>query len=490
MDTISEKKKTNEQNLAAWRSQEKLAHELLQKAGELRFDRSIELVLFRKDVYDSKPSNLISNHDLASNFGDTAIDINDTMAIVDEILNNTDLQQAKIDIGTLAMEWKKAAGSKESLSEFVHSRLRNVSSTDASRIHPKDVVLYGFGRIGRLVARRLIDQTGRGEQLRLKAIVIRPQMKDRKLDAEKRAALLSSDSVHGDFGGSVQVNEDGSELIVNGNSIKLIYASHPEEIDYHDYGINDALVIDNTGIFRDREALSIHLRPGIKQVMLTAPGKKIPNIVFGVNHLDLDPEKDNIVCAASCTTNAIVPVIKLLDDEFKIIRGHVETIHSYTSDQNLLDNFHKKPRRGRAAAINMVITTTGAAEAISAVLPYLDGKITGNSVRVPTPNVSLAIINLSLENATDKSQLNKLLRKASLAGPLADQIQFSNSEEYVSTNAIGMTSACVVDGPSTIVSNDGKTVTIYAWYDNEYGYTCQVVRLAKHVGKVRRLTYY
>lgn len=482
--------KSLDNNLAEWRTQEKQAYELLQKAGDLRFDRSVELVIFRKDVYDSKPSQLLNYHKLASNFSNTtSIDINDTLGIVDVILKTVDLAQAKIDIGTLALEWKEEAAPGQTLEDFIHSRLM-ANSHERTALQPKDVVLYGFGRIGRLVARRLIGQTGKGEQLRLKAIVIRPQMKDRKQDAEKRAALLSSDSVHGDFGGSVYINDDGSEMVINGNRVKLIYASRPEEIDYTEYGIKDALIIDNTGVFRDKEALATHLRPGASQVMLTAPGKKIPNIVFGVNHEDLDPDKEQIMCAASCTTNAIVPVIKLLDDNFGIIRGHVETIHSYTSDQNLLDNFHKKPRRGRAAAINMVITSTGAAEAISAVLPYLDGKITGNAVRVPTPNVSLAIINLSIENNTTKEELNKILKDASQAGPLADQIQFSNSEEYVSSNAIGMTSACVVDGPSTIVSNDGKTVTIYAWYDNEYGYTCQVVRLAKHIGKVRRATYY
>lgn len=193
------------------------------------------------------------------------------------------------------------------------------NSHERTALQPKDVVLYGFGRIGRLVARRLIGQTGKGEQLRLKAIVIRPQMKGQKTRCRKRAALLSSDSVHGDFGGSVYINDDGSEMVINGNRVKLIYASRPEEIDYTEYGIKDALIIDNTGVFRDKEALATDLRPGASQVMLTAPGKKIPNIVFGVNHEDLDPDKEQIMCAASCTTNAIVPVIKLLDDNFGII---------------------------------------------------------------------------------------------------------------------------------------------------------------------------
>lgn len=483
-------KERNEHTLTEWRNKEMLALDLLQKAGELRFDRSVELVLFRKDIYDTRPSELLNLHQNAANFGDTEVTIEDTIAITNELVAIPDLRQARLDIGTLALQWKNNKDKYNSLGEFIGERLKTAQGAQSDDIRPRDVILYGFGRIGRLVARRLVSQTGRGEQLRLKAIVIRPQMKDRKLDAEKRAALLRTDSVHGEFAGSVKVSDDGNELIINGNRILLIYAGNPSEIDYSALGINNALVIDNTGVFRTKEDLEQHLRPGVDHVILTAPGKKIPNIVYGVNHESIDFNNDKVLCGASCTTNAIVPPIKVLDDAFGIQKGHVETIHSYTSDQNLLDNFHKKPRRGRAAAINMVITSTGAAEAITAVLPYLDGKITGNAVRVPTPNVSLAIINVSFEKPTSVDEVNNLLKQASLSGPLAEQIGFSNDPEYVSTNGVGMTTACVIDGPSTIVSNDGKTVTVYAWYDNEFGYTCQVVRVAKHVGQVRRKTYY
>ncbi len=483
-------KERNEHTLTEWRNKEMLALDLLQKAGELRFDRSVELVLFRKDIYDTRPSELLNLHQNAANFGDTEVTIEDTIAITNELVAIPDLRQARLDIGTLALQWKNNKDKYNSLGEFIGERLKTAQGAQSDDIRPRDVILYGFGRIGRLVARRLVSQTGRGEQLRLKAIVIRPQMKDRKQDAEKRAALLRTDSVHGEFAGSVKVSDDGNELIINGNRILLIYAGNPSEIDYTALGINNALVIDNTGVFRTKEDLEQHLRPGVDHVILTAPGKKIPNIVYGVNHESIDFNNDKVLCGASCTTNAIVPPIKVLDDAFGIQKGHVETIHSYTSDQNLLDNFHKKPRRGRAAAINMVITSTGAAEAITAVLPYLDGKITGNAVRVPTPNVSLAIINVSFEKPTSVDEVNNLLKQASLSGPLAEQIGFSNDPEYVSTNGVGMTTACVIDGPSTIVSNDGKTVTVYAWYDNEFGYTCQVVRVAKHVGQVRRKTYY
>ena len=483
-------KERNEHTLTEWRNKEMQALDLLQKAGELRFDRSVELVLFRKDIYDTRPSELLNLHQNAANYGETEVTIEDTVAITNELVAMEDLRQARLDIGSLALEWKNNKEKYSSLGEFIGARLKTAQGAQSENIMPRDVILYGFGRIGRLVARRLVSQTGRGEQLRLKAIVIRPQMKDRKQDAEKRAALLRTDSVHGEFAGSVRVSDDGSELIINGNRVLLIYASYPSEIDYSALGINNALVIDNTGVFRTKEDLEQHLRPGVDHVILTAPGKKIPNIVYGVNHESIDFNNDKVLCGASCTTNTIIPPIKILDDAFGIEKGHVETIHSYTSDQNLLDNFHKKPRRGRAAAINMVITSTGAAEAITAVLPYLDGKITGNAVRVPTPNVSLAIINVSFGRPTTVDEVNNLLKQASLSGPLAEQIGFSNDPEYVSTNGVGMTTACVIDGPSTIVSNDGKTVTVYAWYDNEFGYTCQVVRVAKHVGQVRRKTYY
>ena len=279
-------------------------------------------------------------------------------------------------------------------------------------------------------------------------------------------------------------------MIINGNRIQMIYAGSPEDIDYTKYGIHDGLVIDNTGVFRNKEELSRHLRPGISRVMLTAPGDDISNIVYGVNHEELDLENEKVLSAASCTTNAIVPIIKVVDTKLGIEKGHIETVHSYTSDQNLLDNFHKKPRRGRGAATNMVLTSTGAAKAVTKVFPHMKGKLTGNAVRVPTPNVSLVILNLTLSVATDVKAINAMLKDAALNGKLVEQIQYSTSTEFVSSHAVGLFATCVFDAPSTIVSEDGKTVTLYAWYDNEFGYSCQVVRLAKHVANVRRAVYY
>jgi len=429
-------------------------------------------------------------HLFASNYVNTPITIDTTLAIAKTIQSLEDIGPCILDIGKMAVNWMKDPHQDSELNDFVGNQLLGFNSNGKASVKAKDVVLYGFGRIGRLLARRIVEQTGRGEQLRLRAIVIRPQMKDFKSEAKKRAALLMTDSVHGDFRGTVIVADDGMSLTINGNKVLLIYAKDPSEIDYTTYGIKDALVLDNTGVWRDGTALQAHLRPGISKAMLTAPGKGMPNIVYGVNHDILDLESDRVFCAASCTTNAIVPILKVMDDRFGIAKGHIETVHSYTSDQNLLDNFHKKARRGRSAPLNMVLTSTGAAEAVESVMPHMKGKLTGNAVRVPTPNVSLAIISLSIDKATTKDELNHVLKEASLHGPLVEQIHYSTSEEYVSSDAVGMTSACVLDAPSTIVSTDGQNIILYAWYDNEYGYTCQVVRVAKHAAEVRRKAYF
>ena len=488
-DTSTLQKRT-ESALQDWREKEKIALDLLHIVGDLRFDKSIELVFFRKDIYDTRPSELISLHEIAKNYHDEPIPVDLSLKIAQAIDSISNLSPAKIDIGKLSVEWLKSKSFKTTAYEFVFNKLNEISEEDNDEFESKDVILYGLGRIGRLAARRLIETTGRGSQLRLKAIVVRKKMKTAAEELEKRAALLKTDSVHGDFKGVVKVDADNQELVINGNRVKIIFAGQPSDIDYREYGLNDAMVIDNTGVWRDKEALSVHLRPGVSQVMLTAPGKGIPNIVYGVNQKDLDVEKDKIFCAASCTTNAIVPPLKVLDDAFGIERGHIETIHAYTNDQNLLDNFHKKPRRGRSAPINMVLTSTGAAKAVGIVLPHLGKNLTGNAVRVPVPDGSLAILNLSLKKATNAYKLNEALKKAAYNGALVEQLHFSTSTEFASTNIVGSSSASVIDSPSTIVSNDGKNATVYAWYDNEYGYTCQVIRLAKYAAKVRRKRYY
>lgn len=475
-------------SLKKWRKKEKKALELLRIVGELRFDKAIELILFRRDIYDARPSEVINHHLYAENYVDTPISIEMSLSIA-EIIAKLDLQPARIDIGKLAVNWQNEPGYTADLYKFVRRELESFLGNNADSIQPKDVVLYGFGRIGRLLTRRLVAQTGEGRQLRLKAIVIRPKLSVSE-ELKKRANLLKTDSVHGTFHGTVLIDEENQEFIVNGNRIKVIFAKNPADIDYTEYGIDNALILDNTGVWRTQETMQEHLRPGIDKVLLTAPGKNVPNIVYGVNHKEFDLDEENLFSAASCTTNAVVPILKLINDKFTIQSGHIESIHSYTNSQNLLDNFHKKPRRGRSAAINMVLTTTGAAKASALALPELAGKLTANAVRIPTPNVSLAIMNLELSSSVTIEEVNQVVKKASTDGDLMEQIFYSTNEDFVSSDAIGTTTPSVYDAPSTLVSNDGKRVTLYVWYDNEYGYTCQVVRLAKYAAKVIRHTYY
>jgi len=323
----------------------------------------------------------------------------------------------------------------------------------------------------------------------LRAIVTRGTIDATVL--EKRASLLQYDSVHGDFPGTVRFDLENKALIINGTTVHIISANAPEDIDYTAYGIEDALIIDNTGAFRDKEALSRHLVPkGASKVLLTAPGKGVPNIVHGVNHLENNPKELDIFSAASCTTNAITPVLKAIEDSFGVVQGHLETIHAYTNDQNLVDNMHKKYRRGRAAALNMVITETGAGSAVSKALPSFEGKLTSNAIRVPVPNGSLAILKLELETETSKDGINATMKKYALEGDLVEQIKYSLNNELVSSDIVGSSAPSIFDSHATIVAKDGKNVVLYVWYDNEYGYSHQVIRLAKHIAEVRRYTYY
>jgi glyceraldehyde 3-phosphate dehydrogenase len=399
-----------------------------------------------------------------------------------------DLAPAKLDIGKLSSEWLAEQDNFESKLAFLHAKLNGIGVSAENKIEPRDVILYGFGRIGRLAARELIKQAGKGQQLRLRAIVTRGSS---DADIVKRASLLRNDSVHGAFRGSVIEDLEHKTLNINGQIVQMIDAANPEDIDYTQYGINNALVIDNTGVFTNREALSRHLKAkGVSKVLLTAPGKEIPNIVYGINQGELDVENETIFSAASCTTNAISPILKVVNDKYGVVKGHIETVHAYTNDQNLLDNMHKKPRRGRSAAINMVITSTGAGSAVTKVIPDMKDKLTANAVRVPTPNGSLAILSLELNTTTSIGEINALIREASLNGDLVNQIYYSYDPELVSSDIIGNTCCSVFDSHATIVSNDGKNVVLYAWYDNEFGYTKQVIRLAKHVTKVQRRIYY
>ena len=460
----------------------KTTTEFINIVHDLWYDKSIELVLFRNSLIDKRASEVLNLVSYSKKFVNKPISITDILEISQHI-SNLDLPPSKLDIGKLVY----VCYSKENTDKktFIHNQLSEIKNTKTQT--PKDVILYGFGRIGRLLTRELMVQIGAGSQLRLRAIVTRGEINQSVL--EKRASLLRIDSVHGNFLGTVEINTEKNALIINGTTVYMISASKPEDIDYTKYQINDALVIDNTGAFRDFEELNRHLiSNGASKVLLTAPGKGIPNIVHGVNHKNHKPELNNIYSAASCTTNAITPVLKVIEDEFGIKKGHIETIHAYTNDQNLVDNMHSKHRRGRAAALNMVITETGAAKAVSKVLPILKGKLTSNAVRVPVPNGSLAILNLQLHKSTTKERFNSIMKKHALDGDLVEQIKYSINKELVSSDIVGTTAPSIFDSEATITDNE--TVVLYVWYDNEYGYTHQVIRLAKYISDVRRYTYY
>ncbi len=493
LDEIKDKKTINfkdhyENGLADWIQQEKAAIELIHVTGSLWFDKSVELVLFRKQLVDRSASEILNLHQYAKQVVKNPINVLDTLMLAKE-LNRLDLAPSRIDIGRLGTEWIQEKGKFLNVEDFVGKKLSDFIGKEKRVIIPKDVILYGFGRIGRLVMRELIAQAGKGEQLRLRAIVTRS---DSDEDIIKRADLLRNDSVHGAFLGTVIEDFNNKTLVVNGHSVHMIAAIDPGKIDYTKYGIHNALVIDNTGIARDREGLSQHLNSkGVSQVLLTAPGKgDIPNVVYGVNEESFDHKNEKIFSAASCTTNAIVPVLAVIEKSLGIERGHIETIHSYTNDQNLLDNYHKKYRRGRSAPLNMVITETGADKAVAKVLPKLAGKLTGNAVRVPTPDVSLAILNLTVKKETSKDGVNEILRNSAFHGNLVEQIEYSVSNELVSSDLIGNPCASIIDSPATIVSKDNKSMVLYIWYDNEYGYSRQVIRYAKYIADVIRLRYY
>jgi len=474
-----------EKELNEYIAQEKAAVELINSVRNLMYGNSVELVFFRNHLLNASIAEVLRIRD----YGEKVIGKSVTIFICAELaaeLLKLDIAPSKIDIGKLAFEWIQEVENYSSQSEFLNVKLTGFFGK-GNNIKPKDVVLYGFGRIGRLAARELIKQAGKGEQLRLRAIVTRNNSDEQII---KRAALLRNDSVHGAFEGTVVEDLANKSIIVNGQNIKMIEAKQPEDIDYTTYGIENALVIDNTGVFKDKEALSRHLVNGASKVILTAPGSGVSNIVYGINEGELDIDNDTIYSAASCTTNAISPIIKVVNDTFGIAKGHVETIHAYTNDQNLLDNFHKKPRRGRSAAINMVITSTGAGKAVTKVMPEMADKLTANAVRVPTPNGSLAVMNLELDKEVTTEELNNAIKKEALEGKLVNQIHFSVDEELVSSDIVGNTCCSVFDSPATIVSKNGKNVVLYTWYDNEFGYTKQVIRLAKYVAKVRRLIYY
>lgn len=466
-----------------WTSKIAVAEELVPLIGRLYRDNGIVLSIHGRSLLNLSPIDIVRIHRFARHVDGEALDIVFTAHLV-RAIESIAPGPASIDVARM----KRAIGASQSttIEAFVATELADIANR-RSEILPvgRDVVLYGFGRIGRLVARILLARSADVGGLRLRAIVVR---QGGPKDLVKRASLLRRDSVHGPFNGSITVDESTNRIIANGTSIQVIYANDPAAIDYTEFGITNAVVVDNTGRWRDEAGLSQHLdAAGIGRVLLTAPGKgSLKNVVYGINDSEISDD-DLIVTAASCTTNAITPVLKVINDQYGMSYGHVETVHSFTNDQNLIDNFHSGDRRGRSAVLNLVITETGAASAVAKALPELAGKLTGNAIRVPTPDVSMAILNLTLDRAVDKAELNAFLRDASLNSSLRHQIDYIESAEVVSTDFLGSRRAGIVDGLATITS--GNHAVVYVWYDNEYGYSHQVVRVLEKMGGVTRPSF-
>ncbi|MCC5855091.1 MAG: glyceraldehyde-3-phosphate dehydrogenase [Idiomarina sp.] len=474
----------NDRTLQSWEERQEYAELMQPLIGRLYRTKGVEILVYGRSLIAGSTIDIIKAHRLVRQHEGEKLRLRESFPFL-EALSKIDISSARVDIGKLAFGYlhKGKKQGNETIEQYLERELADaIGRTDDQE--PQDVVLYGFGRIGRLLARLMIERNGRTNKLRLRAIVVRGGKGN---DLEKRASLLRRDSVHGPFNGSITVDHENNAIKANGTRIQVIYANSPDEIDYTAYGIKDAIIVDNTGIWKDEEGLGLHLKSkGTKKVLLTAPAKgAIKNIVHGVNDKDITAD-DLILSAASCTTNAITPVLKAMNDRFGIRNGHVETVHAYTNDQNLIDNFHKADRRGRSAPLNMVLTETGAAKAVAKALPELAGLLTGNAIRVPTPNVSMAIMNLNLKEATDKESLNNFLREAALFSELQNQIDYTASTEIVSSDLVGSRYAGIVDSQATIV--DGDRAVLYVWYDNEFGYSCQVLRCVQDMAGFKVLT--
>ncbi len=469
-----------EQYQKSWQERQEYAENMLPIIGRLYRNKGIEVVIYGRPLVAATTIDIIKAHKSVERFEGQKLRLRESFPVL-EAISKMNLAPGRVDLGKLAYAFLyKNNAEGVTLEQYLAQELADILD-HSDDVTPVDVVLYGFGRIGRLLARLMLERSGPSSKLRLKAIVVRG---GKQGDLEKRASLLRRDSIHGPFNGSITVDQENQGIKANGTFIKVIYASSPEQVDYTQYGIDNALIVDNTGIFKDDQELSIHFKSkGAAKVLLTAPAKgAVPNIVYGVNqHMITSDHK--IISAASCTTNAITPVLKALQDEFGIRNGHVETVHSYTNDQNLIDNFHKAERRGRAAPLNMVLTSTGAASAVAKALPELKGKLTGNAIRVPTPNVSMAILSLNLNRETNKEEMNSFLQHTSLFSELQDQIDFTSSTEIVSSDLVGSRYAGVVDSQATIV--DGDRCVLYVWYDNEFGYSVQVTRVMNEMAGIK-----
>lgn len=327
------------------------------------------------------------------------------------------------------------------------------------------LAINGFGRIGRLVFRTALER----EDIELVAV-------NDLTDAAMLAHLLKYDSVHGTLPNKVTSEDDC--IVVDGKKVRVYAEKDPANLPWESLDVD--IVVESTGIFRDTDSAGKHLEAGAKRVIVSSPGKNMSTFVMGVNHTDYDPKKDFVMSNASCTTNCLAPVAKVLDEKFGIKRGMMTTIHSYTNDQKILDLPHSDYRRARAAGQSMIPTTTGAASAVAKVLPNLKGKLDGMAIRVPTPNVSLVDLVAELNQETTVEELNAVLKEAS-ENELHGILDYS-TVPLVSIDYNGVTSSSTVDSLSTMIL-EGNLVKVLAWYDNEAGYSTRVVDLAEYIAK-------
>src|SRR3954453_2933221 len=351
-----------------------------------------------------------------------------------------------------------------------------MASTDGALTSTGDrmairVGINGFGRIGRNVVRAA--KAMKASELEFVAV-------NDLTDTKTLAHLLKYDSVHGRYPG--EVSAQGDALGVDGKTVRVLSEKDPGRLPWKDLGVE--VVLESTGRFTDRDQAALHLAGGARKVIISAPAKKEDiTIVYGVNHESYDPAKHHIISNASCTTNCLVPVVKVILDRFGFVNGFMATVHSYTNDQQILDLPHKDLRRARAAALSIIPTTTGAAKATALVLPQVKGRIDGVSLRVPTPDVSVVALTCVVEKATTADEVNGAFREAAKTGPLKDVLVVSD-EPLVSSDYIGSLQSSTVDALSTNVVN-GTLVNVTSWYDNEMGYSARCVDLLRYIGNTR-----
>jgi glyceraldehyde 3-phosphate dehydrogenase len=333
--------------------------------------------------------------------------------------------------------------------------------------------INGVGRIGRTILRAYFSKIAQGQDTNIEVVAI-----NNPGDIKPYIHLIKHDSLHGKLKGDFSFDEANREISYLGRKIKFYDKKNPEEIEWSAHGTQ--VVIDATGVFKDKEKLGLHMRGTVKKVIMCAPGKDLDGtFVMGINVDKYDSSKHHIISNASCTTNCLAPIVKVLHENFGIVNGLMTTVHAYTSDQNILDNSHTDLRRARAAAMSMIPTSTGAAKALGEVIPEMLGKLDGYAVRVPTPDVSMVDLTVTLEKKATKAEINEAMKKASQAN-LKGILGYTD-EELVSIDFLGATESSYFDSKLTNVI--GQTAKIVSWYDNEVGFSNRVIDLANFIGQ-------